>query len=319
MAKTKISEFDTNPDLNTDINSINIAENCSPANINNAIRQLMSDLKDWQSGADDKYIAPAGTAAAPSWTFNGDTDTGFYSAGANQIGVAANGSSVGLFTSAGFVGNVTGNVTGNASTVTNGVYTTGDQTIAGVKTFSSSPVVPTAAVNDNSTNAASTAFVVAQIADDAPTKTGTGASGTWGIDISGNAATATTASSVSNGAITAAKLDGAQSGSAPIYGCRAWVVFDGTGSTGTNQTILASGNVSSVYKNGTGDYTVNFTTAIQDANYCVNATASLSSGDTVGASFNPIEGSIATGSVRLRVRATSTLIDRQVLSVAIFR
>lgn len=187
MAKTKISEFDTNPDLNTDINSINIAENCSPANINNAIRQLMSDLKDWQSGADDKYIAPAGTAAAPSWTFNGDTNTGFYSAGADQIGVAANGSSVGSFTSAGFVGNVTGNVTGNASTVTNGVYTTGDQTIAGVKTFSSSPVVPTAAVDDNSTAAASTAFVVAQIADDAPTKTGTGATGSWNI----NAATVT--------------------------------------------------------------------------------------------------------------------------------
>jgi hypothetical protein len=187
MAKTKISEFDTNPDLNTDINSINIAEGCSPAGINNAIRQLMSDLKDWQSGADDKYIAPAGTAAAPSWTFNGDTDTGFYSAGANQVGVAAGGSSVGVFSSTGF----SGNVTGNAATVTNGVYTTGDQTIAGVKTFSSSPIVPTAAVDDNSTAAASTAFVVAQIADDAPTKTGTGASGTWGIDISGNAATVT--------------------------------------------------------------------------------------------------------------------------------
>jgi len=42
------------------------------------------------------------------------------------------------------VGNVTGNVTGNADTVTDGVYTTGDQTIAGVKTFSSSPIIPDA-------------------------------------------------------------------------------------------------------------------------------------------------------------------------------
>jgi hypothetical protein len=107
MAKTKISEFDTNPDLNTDINSINIAEGCSPANINNAIRQLMADLKEWQNGSQDRYIAPAGTAAAPSWTFNGDLDTGFYSGGANVVGVAANGVSVGTFTSAGFVGNVT--------------------------------------------------------------------------------------------------------------------------------------------------------------------------------------------------------------------
>uniref|UniRef100_UPI004047E752 beta strand repeat-containing protein n=1 Tax=Shewanella sp. TaxID=50422 RepID=UPI004047E752 len=61
------------------------------------------------------------------------------------------------------------------------------------------PTVPTAAVNTNTTQAASTAFVVAQIADDAPTKTGTGASGTWGINVTGssgsttgNAATATT-------------------------------------------------------------------------------------------------------------------------------
>lgn len=57
------------------------------------------------------------------------------------------------------------------------------------------PTVPTAAVDTNTTQAASTAFVVAQIADDAPTKTGSGASGTWGISITGNAATATTATS----------------------------------------------------------------------------------------------------------------------------
>ena len=67
--------------------------------------------------------------------------------------------------------------------------------------------------------------------------------------------------------ITAAKLSGAQTGSAPIYGCRAWVNFDGTGTIGTNMTIRGSGNVSSVYKNGTGDYTITFTTAMPDANY----------------------------------------------------
>lgn len=50
MAKAKISEFDTNPDNNTDIDGINIAENCPPANINNAIRELMSQLKDFQVG-----------------------------------------------------------------------------------------------------------------------------------------------------------------------------------------------------------------------------------------------------------------------------
>jgi len=51
MAKTKISEFDVDPANNTDINSINIAEGCAPSGINNAIRQLMSDLKEFQTGA----------------------------------------------------------------------------------------------------------------------------------------------------------------------------------------------------------------------------------------------------------------------------
>jgi len=71
---------------------------------------------------------------------------------------------------------------------------------------------------------------------------------------------------IADAAITAAKLDGAQSGSAPIYGARAWVNFNGTGTV----AIRASGNVSSITDNGTGDYTVNFTTAMSDANYSVN-------------------------------------------------
>jgi hypothetical protein len=54
------------------------------------------------------------------------------------------------------------------------------------------------------------------------------------------------------------------SGTAPLYMCRAWVNFNGTTSPGT---IRASGNVSSVTRNGTGDYTINFTTAMPDANY----------------------------------------------------
>lgn len=58
-------------------------------------------------------------------------------------------------------------------------------------TFTGTPAGPTAAVNTNTTQLATTAFVMAQIADDAPTKTGTGATGTWGIDITGNAGTAT--------------------------------------------------------------------------------------------------------------------------------
>lgn len=70
---------------------------------------------------------------------------------------------------------------------------------------------------------------------------------------------------IADAAITAAKMSGAQSGSAPIYGARAWVNFNGTGTVAIN----ASGNVTSITDNGVGDYTVNFTTAMPDANYSV--------------------------------------------------
>lgn len=56
------------------------------------------------------------------------------------------------------------------------------------------------------------------------------------------------------------------SGDAPIYACRAWVNFNGTETV----AIRASGNVSSITDNGVGDYTVNFTTAMSDANYAVS-------------------------------------------------
>jgi hypothetical protein len=51
--------------------------------------------------------------------------------------------------------------------------------------------------------------------------------------------------------------------------CRAWVNFNGEGTV----AIRASFNVSSITDNGTGDYTVNFTNAMPDANYCLSGTA----------------------------------------------
>ena len=108
------------------------------------------------------------------------------------------------------------------------------------------------------------------------------------------------------------------------YKCRAWVNFNGTGTV----AIMASGNVSSITDNGTGNYTVNFTTAMPDANYGVcfgtttyNATSSPLSG--IG-----IEGAVATGptskltsSVRIKTGDTNanTLRDLAEVNMAIFR
>ena len=96
MAKTKISEFSSTPANNTDIDGINIAEGCAPSGINDAIRELMSQLKDWQAGlsGDVTVVAAGGTGVgtltgivkgngtsamtavtAPSGAIVGDTDT----------------------------------------------------------------------------------------------------------------------------------------------------------------------------------------------------------------------------------------------------
>jgi microcystin-dependent protein len=72
MAKTKISEFDSTPANNTDIDSINIAEGCAPSGINNAIRELMSQLKDQQTGASgDNFTVGGNLAVTGTATFTG--------------------------------------------------------------------------------------------------------------------------------------------------------------------------------------------------------------------------------------------------------
>jgi hypothetical protein len=70
MPKTKISEFSATPANNTDIDSINIAEGCAPSGINDAIRELMAQLKDFQTGAQgDSFNGPIGTSTAAAGAF----------------------------------------------------------------------------------------------------------------------------------------------------------------------------------------------------------------------------------------------------------
>lgn len=110
---------------------------------------------------------------------------------------------------------------------------------------------------------------------------------------------------------------------ATAYGCRAWVNFDGT--TATPSTRRGSGNVSSVTKTGSGAYTVNFSSAMPDANY---ATV-VSGGQSVsasGAAANATQAcststtSVNIGSLNANTGAGSTqLQDFQFMYVAIFR
>jgi uncharacterized protein (AIM24 family) len=106
--------------------------------------------------------------------------------------------------------------------------------------------------------------------------------------------------------------------SAVAYGCRAWVNFNGTGTV----AIRASGNVSSITDNGTGNYTVNFTTTMVDANYSAVITPCRNvAGDTNMQAGVLGQTGFATGSVRLQtlVASSSANEDAFAVSVAIFR
>ena len=64
MAKTKISEYDSTAANNTDVDGINIAESCPPSGINNAIREVMAHLKDFQTGTSGDPFTNASTVTS---------------------------------------------------------------------------------------------------------------------------------------------------------------------------------------------------------------------------------------------------------------
>lgn len=121
-----------------------------------------------------------------------------------------------------------------------------------------------------------------------------------------------------------AHTDGA--GTANAVHARAWVNFDGTAATITPR---ASFNVSSLTDNGVGDYTVNFSNALSDTNYCVvtgmSGNSSNSNGNEfyvstqlAGPSYN--SGYTTTGSIRMTcLDGAGSNRDAASLNVAIFR
>lgn len=105
------------------------------------------------------------------------------------------------------------------------------------------------------------------------------------------------------------------SGDAPIYACRAWVNFNGTGTV----AIRASGNVSSITDNGVGDYTVNFTTAMPDINYSASCMGeNTTSGGCIiwKNAFISMSASLYPISV---VATNTSSFDPAVVQVSIFR
>jgi hypothetical protein len=107
-------------------------------------------------------------------------------------------------------------------------------------------------------------------------------------------------------------------GTAPVYAARAWVNFNGTGTV----AIRASGNVTSITDGGTGTYTVNFTAAMPDANYCVTGTCTTP-GFTSGSLNAPLSsaGNQTTTALAVGTLVTNTggLFDASFVNVAVHR
>ncbi len=133
-----------------------------------------------------------------------------------------------------------------------------------------------------------------------------------------------TTDDIAAGAVTDAKVNASAAiADSKLTGttCKAFVNFNGTSTV----AIRASYNVSSITDNGTGDYTVNFTTALADANYsCVITPEFISSAGSAGANFAAVispDTAPATNLVRLRTGTPSTsgLVDTPRICVSIFR
>jgi len=131
----------------------------------------------------------------------------------------------------------------------------------------------------------------------------------------------TLATPVASPTLTTPNINSAQfatvTGTAPIYPCRAWVNFNGTGTV----AIRASGNVSSITDNGTGNYSVNLTTAMPDANYSVSITGSFPGGSTTTGLIGATDGANNTSS-RVETdfcNGSFAFADPAYANIAIFR
>ena len=139
------------------------------------------------------------------------------------------------------------------------------------------------------------------------------------ISVAGTATVSGTASITGNTTVSGNLLMNSGYGSAAVaYGCRAWVNFNGTGTV----AIRASANITSITDNGVGDYTLNFTNALSDANYAIAGTTgtlgtplnagSMGANTTYSTTACRIQTAIASGGGRVAG-------DNDYNTVAVFR
>jgi hypothetical protein len=266
---------------------------------------------------DSQIVAAAGTASLPALTTTGDVNTGIFFPAADTIAFAEGGAEAMRITSSGevLVGGTTSVDAKQGAIAVESANGGNLNLIRDDTTVASSNILGRIRFWGNDTTS-STRTELAYIyaissgahgAGDNPTDL------TFGTTADGSETVAENMRLKENGDL---QFNSGYGSVATAYGCRAWVNFNGTGTV----AIRASGNVSSITDNGTGDYTVNFTTAMPDANYTVTTSA----GDATATNVDALNPSAATApttsSVRIiAVRSAVGAYDLVRASVAVFR
>jgi hypothetical protein len=228
-----------------------------------------------------------GSASTPSITNSGDTNTGMFFPAADTIAFAEGGAEAMRLDSSGNVGIGT----------TSPVNLTGQKSV----TINSSGVART----DYQISGTTQGFVLVE-------------SGYLGIYTPSTQYLSLGTNDTERMRITSAGLLQFNSGYGSVataYGCRAWVKFNGTGTPAIN----GSGNVTSITDNGTGDYTINFTTALVDTNYSV-VLGNNYSGTVAFCAINPNSPIYSTTQVKIQVvDRNGSAQDTSILNAAILR
>jgi len=321
MAYTKYS---LTPSSNTAAPPDGAPEGMLPSAVNDTMRDMMAQIRDAGDGIRDgtyTMTAPKITGGTITGaTFTGNTFSSPVISGGtiNNATIGATTASTGAFSTL----SATGATTFSGATVAN-TFSSSGATITG-GTINSTAIGGTTAAAGKFTTLEATGVTTVQAGTAAlPAITTTGDTNT-GIFFS-----AADTIDFAEGGTAVGQFDSSgnfkfNSGFGSVgtaYGCRAWVNFNGTGTV----AIRASGNVSSITDNGTGDYTVNFTTAMTDANYCVVLPSMVTNGNTsqhfgVSTPSNNSYASKTTSAVRVAVYNTLTS-NQDVFdaNIAIFR
>jgi hypothetical protein len=100
-----------------------------------------------------------------------------------------------------------------------------------------------------------------------------------------------------------------------VYTCKAWVNFNGTGTV----AIRGSGNVSSITDGGVGNYLINFTNAMADANFSATMGFSNQSGTSqVQAQFGGTQTTTSIAVISTN-SASTAFVDLPEINVSVFR